>query len=318
MFHPDRISRALVIVGSAGLMLLATRPLCAQGKDPVAATELFTQGRDYLQQGDLDKACALFAESLRLDPAVGTALNLAECEQRRGRLAMALRQWQQAINLAKATNDERLEVAMERHAALEPRVPKLTVRLEPGAPDGVVVMREDVELGRASLGRALPVDPGRHVIVVTAPGHEDSRQTVLLREGEDKKVMVRVGEPTKGSKPVAVKPARPVESERDRTLAYVLGGVGAAGLLAGTVTGVMLMNERKKVDEHCDDRDRCDATGLAAADAGKKLVPINTVAWVVGVAGLGAGAYFYFTAPPSDASSVASPSGAYVQVRGTF
>ena len=320
-----RFFRALATAGSLSALVVASNAAHAQGRDPAAATELFTQGREMLKNGDVDKACPLFAESLRLDPAVGTALNLAECEERRGQLTGALRAWQQAINLAEATNDERGEVARERFDALSPKVPRLTIVLTPDAPEGTKVLRENVELGEATFGRPLPVDPGKHVITITAPGRQDEHKTIVLGEGDDKTLTVSPGAPLEPDGPPPKPPivdAGVNDGSSQRTMAYVLGGVGAAGVLAAAVSGVMLMNSRKSVDDHCDDQNRCDREGLDAADKGKTLVPINTIAWAVGVAGLGAGAYFYFTAPPPDAASPNAtgwrPSGAYVQVQGQF
>ncbi len=318
MLFSFRLLRVATWLAGLGTVVLAVGVAHAQGRDPVAATELFTQGREMLKTGDFDKACPLFAESLRLDPAVGTALNLAECEERRGHLAAALRSWQQAINLAEATQDERGQVAQQRYDALVSRVPHLTIVLAPDAPKGTTVLREEVVLGKAALGRPLPLDPGKHVITVRAPDHEDAIVTATLAEGETKTLTVAPGPVTRPAAP----PRKPVEvkdGSSQRTLAYVLGGVGAAGILAATVTGVMLLDSRKTVDAHCDDADRCDQEGMDAADLGRTLVPINTIAWAVGVAGLGAGTYLYLSAPSgSGPASGARPSGAYVQFGGSF
>ena len=56
---------------------------------PPAAAALFDEGRAALQRRDWDFACAKFAASERLDPAIGTQFNLANCEEERGRLATA-------------------------------------------------------------------------------------------------------------------------------------------------------------------------------------------------------------------------------------
>jgi hypothetical protein len=295
----------------------------------VAATELFTQGRDLVKAGDFQKACPLFAESHRLDPKVGTLLNLAECEQRQGELAAALRAWQQAINLAEATNDRRGEVARARHDELSPRVPRLTVRLQSGAPAETAVFREKVQLGHASIGRAFPVDPGRHVITVTAPGRRSHRIVVSLREGEQMVVTVGPGPREQhvaaplDHVPTPVQGGRSGTATSERALAYVAGGVGAAGVLVATITGLMLLDKRSTVDEHCDSDNRCDGKGLAAADDGQLLTPINTAAWLVGLAGVGTGAYLYFTTTPpepSPGSGLLSSGlqGAHVGVRGAF
>ena len=318
-----RSLRALAIAAGLSASVLVCAEARSEG-DPVAATELFTQGRDLIKEGKIDRACPLFEESLRLDPKVGTALNLADCVERSGQLAMALHHWQQAINLAEATKDERGQVAQQRLDALSPRVPRLTVRLAPGAPADAEVYREKVRLGDAALGQALPVNPGEHVIIVKASGHEASRKVLRIAPGDRKDIVVDAG-PLLGS----TKPATPTPGEdtsanpSDRTLAYVVGGVGAAGIVVAAVTGVMLLNKRKVVDDHCDDQNRCDADGLGAADDGKLLVPINTVAWAIGIGGLGAGTYLYLTASPGKpkaegTSRAWAPTGGTVQVGGAF
>ncbi|PIE06200.1 MAG: hypothetical protein CSA75_00735 [Sorangium cellulosum] len=309
-------------MSSLSALLTVSGEAATQVRDPVAASELFTQGREMLKEGDLNKACGLFAESLRFDPAVGTILNLAECEQRRGHLALALYQWQQAINLAQATHDEREHFARERHDALKPKVPTLTVLLAPDAPDGTIVIREGLLLTAASLGRPLPVNPGEQHVTVKAPGHQEARITINLSEGQHKVITAQPGARV-NSRP---KPRVPKSTEPDdstgTTWAYIFGGVGAAGIVAASISGVMLMHNKKTLDAHCDDQNRCDSTGLDAADSSKTLVPINTIAWAVGIAGLGAGAYLFVSSTPSgstrpDAARWRTP-GAYVQLNGIF
>ncbi|NOU28880.1 MAG: hypothetical protein HOO96_13330, partial [Polyangiaceae bacterium] len=49
------------------------------------AETLFREGRKALEAGDYAVACAKFAESQRIEPAPGTLLNLAGCEERSGK-----------------------------------------------------------------------------------------------------------------------------------------------------------------------------------------------------------------------------------------
>src|ERR1041384_7022387 len=58
--------------------------------DSVAAAEtLFREGREAVKRADYAVACPKFQESQRLDPAIGTLLNLALCEESWGGLADA-------------------------------------------------------------------------------------------------------------------------------------------------------------------------------------------------------------------------------------
>src|SRR5258708_37292521 len=57
--------------------------------DPVAARTLFDEGRKLLADGKYDAACPKLEESQRLDPGMGTLVNLAECWEHIGRTALA-------------------------------------------------------------------------------------------------------------------------------------------------------------------------------------------------------------------------------------
>ena len=86
----------------AGLLLvsalLASTPARAQdARDPAAAEALFREGRTAAQKKDFTTACAKFRESNRLDPAVGTVFNIADCEERLGRLATSWTLFQEVV-----------------------------------------------------------------------------------------------------------------------------------------------------------------------------------------------------------------------------
>jgi hypothetical protein len=146
------------------LIALAPAAARAQARDPAAAEALFREGRALSDAGDIAGACAKFRESDRLDPAVGTVFNIADCEERLGRVARAWTLFDEVAQRLPVT-DKRRAVAQQRAAALEPRLPKLSIRLAAKAPAGARVVRDGVELGSASLGTPLPVDPGEHVVI---------------------------------------------------------------------------------------------------------------------------------------------------------
>jgi hypothetical protein len=63
------------------------------------------------------QACDKFEESLRLDPALGTLLNLAECEHSAGDLVNACRLWRAAADEARAAGGgPREQLARDRIA----------------------------------------------------------------------------------------------------------------------------------------------------------------------------------------------------------
>ena len=258
--------------------------------DPVAAEALFEQGRRALEKNDFDTACAKFEESQKLDPSVGTLMNWATCEQRRGHVATAWQRWRQALDEL-PFGDDRVSFARKQATALEPRLPRLSITLRQRAPRESRVLRDGVELGQASLGSALPVDPGVRSITVRAPGFEPRTFTLEIAEGERKSIEV---EPGKALPPEAKVGGNAANPSNRSGLGWALIGVGAAGVATGIVTGLMLNARRDEVDANCTAAG-CNEVGLEAASEGKTLLWVNAVGWGAGVAGLGVGAIFLLT-----------------------
>jgi hypothetical protein len=146
------------------------------------------------------------------------------------------------------------------------------VRLSAGTPAGARVFRDDVELGSASMGLALPVEPGVHVVSVVAPGHLDGRITVATRDGETSDVVATAG-----------------PSSTRRTGAWILGAAGIASLGTGAAFGLVALQAHSASDAHCAGATCSDAASLrdyaqARSDArvADVFFGIGAVAVVVG------------------------------------
>ena len=86
---------------------------------------------------------------------------------------------------------------------------------------------------------------------------------------------------------------RPEEEPRlPRWATWTAVGVGAAGVVAGTVTAVMVAHRQAVVEQLCPGKVCRDASGLDAASEGKALLVGSVAAYAVGAAGLGFGVYF--------------------------
>jgi hypothetical protein len=298
--------RGLAVV--AGALALAT-PAFAQASDPAAADALFRKGREAAEKGDWATACPKFAESQRLDPAPGTLLNLADCEEKLGHLASAYEHFKTALETM-AANDDRIPFAKRHIASVEKLVPHLTLSASPDLPANARVMRDDVELGSASFGLAIPVDPGAHAVVVLVPGHVERRVNVSLKPGEAQTIALHAGdvaasasaEPAAAPSPAPAASGATTTSAGDprRTLGLVLGAVGVAGIAVGAVTGGLVLGKKSIVDDpsHCDQTTHaCDQTGTDAASAGQTLSTVSTVTFIGGGAVLAAGVILFFTSP---------------------
>jgi hypothetical protein len=327
------VRRALCVrLLALGAAAAFAAPARADGpRDAPAAEALFQQGVEELKRGDVASACPKFAESQRLDPGAGTLMNLADCEEKLGRIASAWEHWREAVGMLDK-KDTRIAVAMKRRDAIEHRVPLLTVALAPRAPPDTMIARDGVALGAVSLGVPLPIDPGDHVVAATAPGREDSRTTIHVEEGDRKLVAVAPG-PVRsaatrsapiGAAPVtASEPAASDGARTRRTVGLVVGGVGVAGFGVALTTGLLLPGVRDTIAKYCDPTTKVctDSRGVDAASQGRTLAALNTVGWIVGYAGVAVGgglivsSLFGHTPATADVAPTSSGARARVTVR---
>jgi hypothetical protein len=258
----------------------------ADVRDPAAAEALFRDARALANSGDYRAACPKFAESERLDPAPGTRFNLADCEEHVGQLASS---WEHFRRVAEELppDDDRVAYARAHAASLEPRLPHLTVVLAEGAPAGTRVARDGVDLGEASLGLAVPTNPGAHSIVVVAPGRVDRAVQVTLGEGESQRVVATPGAPAEAA------PARPPTRGygAGRTAGLVVGGAGVAAILTGAVFGVRALMLRSQSDADCNNGVCKDASGASAYKDAKTSARVADVSMGLGLVAAGVGAY---------------------------
>ena len=263
------------------LLLLASQRASAQATDPAAARAQLQQGYALKQQGKCDEALPHFVESVRLDRQPKGLVNLADCEEKLGKLAAAQMHFVEVRDLARAQGLEALRSVAEQHlTTLERRMPKLVVTLAKDAPPDAVVTRDGVELGRVSLNTPLPTDPGRHVVTARANNLE-RRYEVTVAEAETKLLEVtptggeplappkgpsEVGSPSSGGKGATdVGTPTPSEVGREsdqlsassrgvpglRVAGYIIGGLGVAGLVVGTVAGLKAKANNEEAEASC-------------------------------------------------------------------
>jgi hypothetical protein len=267
-------------------------PASADATDAAAAEALFREGRKAADSGDHRTACHKFRESNRLDPALGTRFNIADCEEKQGKLATAWTLFKEVGERLPASDDRR-SIARQRAERLEPRIPRLSLELSPSAPASCRVFRDAVELGNASLGVALPLDPGQHEIVVRAPERKERRYSVTLAEADTQTLQVEPGAPL----PRAARAKRPVtvaEAESGsgaRTAGYIVGGAGLVGLGVGAVAGLIVLDRKSTVDDNCSSSKQCTQAGFDAAESGRTWGTISTIGLAAGVFGVGLGTY---------------------------
>jgi hypothetical protein len=294
----------------------------AAGGDPEGAERLYRAGRDAVAKGDWATACEKFRASAALSESDSTSIYLADCDARDGKVADAASTLRELADRL-GPKDPLTAEAKKRLAAVDKRVPRLIVRLAASAPEGTKITRDGVELKRGALGEALPVNIGEHAIVVTAPGRKDVVRKVTTAEGKTEQVEVEVG-PREDTPPAPAGDSTKGAAERssteragsgNKTLGYVLGGVGVVGIGVAAITGLSLSSKRSAMDAaHCDSTTRvCSGAGLTdgagasdgvkAASSGASLQPVFYGAAAVGVIGLAAGAYFVLSGDGSSGAT---------------
>src|SRR5262249_23694305 len=114
---------------TAGLVALAvTLAPPARAGDPATADALFNAAKALMARKKWGEACPKVAASYKLDPTLGTLLNLADCHEKQGLLAQAWSEWGAAGERAEREKDAaRKALCARRRAELEPRVPKLNI-----------------------------------------------------------------------------------------------------------------------------------------------------------------------------------------------
>jgi hypothetical protein len=271
---------ARLALGTALAAALLAAPAVARADNAAAAEALFVEGRKLLEEKRYDLACPKLAESHRLDPATGTLLALALCREGEGKLASAWAAYIEAGARAHTEkNAEREAAAKERAAGLEPKLPRLVVKLAPGvaAPVGMVLTRDGDPLGQGSLGSSLPVDPGEHVFTAEAPGKKPTTQKITITAGETKEVLLGPFEEAPGIAP----PQGSSFFTPMRVAGVAAGAVGLVGLgLAGAFAGIA-SSRKAESDKDCDG-DVCGPVGLPVRQEARSFGDGATAALVAG------------------------------------
>lgn len=295
------------------LSAMGAGPVWAQDSAaPQRARTLYDAAVKELDASGPTSACPMFEEVITLAPeSVGGWTMLGECRKRQGRLASAFQAYTQAAGVAARLGQPlRSEKAARLAAAIEPRLARIVLVLSDGARQspGLEVRLDGQSVAPEELDAALPVDRGDHVIEVRADGKRplELRQRV---EFDAAVVSVRVDEllpvaPDPAPKPEAPDappsaalgkaqrgPAAPIAHveaspppARDwrRTAGIAAAAVGGAGLVAGSVAGIVAITRRDASnDGHCR-RNVCDDEGIALREASLLAGNLSTGLFVAG------------------------------------
>lgn len=312
--NTTRMTATLRYAIAAAVALLACPVATASAQsaaDKANAEQLFNEARQLMDEDRHAEACPKLEASNKLDPGVGTLLNLGTCYEAIGKLASAWGIYREAEDRAQKEGQvKRVDYARKQAVALEPRLPRLIITA-PSKDEvpGLQVKRDDTAVARVQFDSKIFVDPGPVTVTASAPGYVEFRKQVTAVENEEVVVEIPILEKAAVETTVPITggpgPRGPVDGgggSSRRLFGIIAGGAGVA--LLGTSAGIGL-SARSKWDEAfddglCTDDNVCTAEGQSLTDSARTRANIATGVAVAGVAVVAAGAYLFFSAPSGD------------------
>jgi hypothetical protein len=297
--HARGYSRVLLAL-CVGAILVASKAANAQppNSDDSAAKALFDHGLEEMKQGHYAEGCGALAESYKLDPLPGALFTLAECEAKRGRIATAVKRYEEYVALfVKLPRDKQMKqhgrdvLCKEQIGILSAKVPHVTLLLGAQTPAGLAVTIDGVPVESSALAGPIPVDPGEHVVFAKAPGAGSAEQRFTIDTGEQKTVSLSL---VPEAKPPVAPPSDAPSPSPMRVAGFVTGGLGLAFIGVGAVTGGLALGKKSTIQNNCMlDGTRgiatCNPVGLDAGHAVTTLGAVSTGTFVVGGVALGVG-----------------------------
>jgi hypothetical protein len=343
---PRRRRRGLALRGSLVLSMCAglcigvagtastPRPAFAQSDaDKATARSLGQEGQAALDAKDFKAAEDRFRRAESLYHAPTLALGLARALAANGKVVAAQETYNRIIRegvapgapgaFVKAVEDAKTEVN-----AVSPRVAGVTITV--AGPDSPKVTLDDTAVPSAALGVRRPVDPGAHIVKASAEGWENVESKFTVAEGGATTVPLTMKKAA--AAPIAAapvpSPAQPASAtagqapadsmstaggdtgvakgSSQKTIGWVVLGVGGLGLAAGAVTGFLALNKHSDLQNTCPNG-TCPASAQGDVDSFHTMGTISTIGFIVGAAGVATGIVLIATAPKAQSSAANAP-----------
>jgi len=335
--------RSVAIAVAWGLTMSASPFALAQPtpEGKAIAETLFRDGRALMDEGRYPEACRKLEESQRLDPALGTLLNMAVCHEKEGKIATAWAEFNEAMVLARREGrQDRFDLAQQHMTSLEPDLPKLVLNVPPQSRiPGLEILRNGTPIGVGAWGTPLPIDPGEVIIEARAPKYKPWTTTlqIEIREQKSEDIPLLESMPedelttgaSAGTGSSRRSPPPPPEDfwTANRIAGVTLAGVGIAAMGIGSVFGVTALNNQSDREAYCSGKTCSDQRGIDLNKDAMRNANIANITIGAGALVGAVGALLFFSggsdAPTEmqsgvDISFTMMPSQASAGVRGTW
>jgi hypothetical protein len=292
----------------------------ARASDEEQADALFERGRKLMAEGRTAEACARFDESSQVEPATGTLLNLAVCNQKLGKTATAWAQFTTAEASARAdARPDRVAFARQRLKQLAPQLSHLTLVVPQERPPGLRLSLDGSPVLAADWNVATPIDPGDHTVLADVPNAKQrafavrvpgpaAQLSLAIDLGSTSAVVSpapTVGAPSAGAGAAAGDAVQTAGALPDtggsshiRTLAYAAGGIGAGALVTGLGFGLRAYSRWDERNRRCP-MDTCSSeSGKRAQRSAENAARYANIAVGGRAMGSGSGGFLVMAASP--------------------
>lgn len=270
------------------------------------ARQLAQEGYEALRDKEYAKAADRFTRANGLVHAPTLLRDLARAQVGLGRLVDAHETYNLIIREGVADDAPppwitALADAKAEIATIAPRLPWITITVTGPAHPRVTI--DGAPIGETSLGVKRPADPGRHEIRALAAGFYTAKKTIDLKEGETVNVAFELEDAPPDAAPkneeesgkVSVATVKDPVWRKPVTIgAFALGG---AGIVLGSVTGILAMSKHNKLAKDCPGATCYDPKQKPDYDSYYRLGMVSTIGFVAGGVGVGAGVVLLLVKP---------------------
>lgn len=297
-----------------GLLLVAgssrADPNHPSAADLAAARQLGTAGAILADEGRCKEAVDKLQRAADLYAAPTIVGRLGECRVKLGQVVKGTEELERVVHQKLGADApkpfiEAQERARRELAEARPLIAELVIVVR--APHGVTpkVTVDNQPVPQALLGAPRPTDPGDRVVKARARGCLPADASVHLDPGGRKVVHLTLAIDPNAPLPEEPQPRtttpraaldRGRQGSGRRTVAYALFGLGGAGIVTGSVLGILAAQKAGTLSSNCPNN-QCSSAYQSDLNAGRTLGTGATIAFGVGLAAAAAGAYFFFTSP---------------------
>ena len=285
-------------------LLSSTSALAQTDLERATARDAANSGRAAFDAGKYEAAIDSFSRAEQLVHAPPHLLFMARSQVRLGKLVAAHETYLKitrealAAKAPKAFKDAQI-VAEEENAAIDARLPSVTVTLRGAPAAGVNVQMDGATLPSAMIGIPLPVDPGEHVFQASGSAVSDAVKVTVLEAGKqsvvlDLRATALSPPPIPPANDSLTVDASQVKASKLRIASYASFGVGAVGLGLGTFFLLKSHGTRNDADAlwadcHCPNDPAKQALVTSKDDDATRQQTIGVVGLIGGGVGVAAG-----------------------------